>query len=172
MLPELVAENPTAAAVAQQFPSAILEAKSALGEVTLVIDPASIVAVCSHLKTERRFDRVSSVTCVDWWPQDPRFEVVYHLHQTLNPTLGTDGPVVGDSRLRLKVRLEEGVEVDSVTGVWSGANWYEREVFDLYGIKFRNHPNLERILMPADWEGHPMRRDYPIHGYRYSYRDE
>jgi NADH-quinone oxidoreductase subunit C len=109
---------------------------------------------------------------VDWWPQDPRFEVVYHLHQTLNPTLGTDGPVVGDSRLRLKVRLEEGVEVDSVTGVWSGANWYEREVFDLYGIKFRNHPNLERILMPADWEGHPMRRDYPIHGYRYSYRDE
>ncbi len=161
MLPEQVAENPDAAAIEGQFPSAVLEAKSALGEVTLVIDPAAIVGVCSYLKTKQGFDRISSVTCVDWWPQDPRFEVVYHLHST-----------AANKVLRLKVRAAEGVEVDSVTSVWSGANWYEREVFDLFGITFRNHPNLERILMPTDWDGHPMRKDFPIHGYRYSYRDE
>jgi NADH-quinone oxidoreductase subunit C len=161
VLPEVLADHPAAGAVEQQFSSAILEAKSALGEVTLVIDPAVIAEVCSFLKIHLGFDRLSSVTCVDWWPQDPRFEVVYHLQSTK-----------ASAWLRLKVRLGEGVVVDSVTGVWRGANWYEREVFDLYGITFRNHPNLERILMPADWEGHPMRKDYPIHGYRYSYRDE
>ena len=161
MLPEVLAGHPAAAALDQQFPSAILGAKSALGEVTLVIDTAAIADVCSYLKIQLGFDRLSSVTCVDWWPEPSRFEVVYHLQS-----------IKSNTWLRLKVRVGEGVEVDSVTSVWRGANWYEREVFDLYGITFRNHPNLERILMPADFEGHPMRRDFPIHGYRYSYRDE
>jgi NADH-quinone oxidoreductase subunit C len=161
VLPEVLADHPAALAVEQQFPAAILEAKSALGEVTLVMNPASIVDVSSYLKIHLGFDRLSSVTCVDWWPQDPRFEVVYHLQS-----------IKSNTWLRLKVRVAEGVEADSVTGVWRAANWYEREVFDLYGIAFRNHPNLERILMPADWDGHPMRKDFPIHGYRYSYRDE
>ena len=161
MLPEALSDHPAAAAVERQFPSAILEGKSALGEVTLVIDPAALADVCSFLRIQLGFNRLSSVTCVDWWPQVPRFEVVYHLQS-----------IKGNTWLRLKVRVGEGVEIDSVTGVWRGANWYEREVFDLYGITFRNHPNLERILMPTDWDGHPMRKDYPIHGYRYSYRDE
>jgi NADH-quinone oxidoreductase subunit C len=161
VLPDQVADNPAAVALDQQFPSAILEAKSALGEVTLVIDPPAIGEVCSYLKIHLGFDRLSSVTCVDWWPQDPRFEIVYHLHS-----------VKSNARLRLKARVAENVEIASVTDVWSGANWYEREVFDLYGVTFRNHPNLERILMPTDWDGHPMRKDFPIHGYRYSYRDE
>jgi NADH-quinone oxidoreductase subunit C len=161
VLPEALASHPAAAALEQQFPSAILEGKSALGEVTLTVDPASIVDVCSYLRTQQGFDRISSVTAVDWWPEPARFEVVYHLNSTSS-----------GAWIRIKVRIEEGAEVDSVTGVWRGANWYEREIFDLYGITFRNHPNLERILMPADWEGHPMRKDYPIHGYRYSYRDE
>jgi len=90
---------------------------------------------------------------------EPRFEVVYHLHSTAR-----------NQRLRVKCRLGAAdPEIDSVTGVWRGANWYEREVFDMFGIKFRNHPNLTRILMPVDWEGHPLRKDYPVHGYKYSY---
>jgi NADH-quinone oxidoreductase subunit C len=74
--------------------------------------------------------------------------------------------------VRLSVRLKLNEQVDSVCEVWRGANWYEREVFDLFGIEFQNHPNLERIMMPADWEGYPLRKDYPIHGNKYSYRDE
>ena len=77
-----------------------------------------------------------------------------------------------NARFRLKVKLAEGAEADSLTGVWRAANWYEREIFDMFGITFRNHPDLQRILMPADWEGFPLRKDYPVHGHKYSYQDE
>ena len=70
------------------------------------------------------------------------------------------------------MRVGEGESIPSLVSVWRGANWYEREVFDLFGIPFTGHPNLERIMMPADWEGHPLRKDYPVHGTRYSYQDE
>jgi NADH-quinone oxidoreductase subunit C len=98
---------------------------------------------------------------VDWWPRTPRFEVVYLLHSIRH-----------NLRVRLKTKLSENEDIDSVCAVWRSANWYEREVFDLFGVRFRNHPNLERIMMPADWEGHPLRKDYPVHGYKYSYQDE
>ena len=98
---------------------------------------------------------------MDWWPKAPRFEVVYFLNS-----------IRDRSRLRLKIRVNEDEEVDSVTSIWRAANWYEREVFDLFGIPFRNHPNLERIMMPADWEGHPLRKDYPVHRHGYSYSEE
>jgi NADH-quinone oxidoreductase subunit C len=104
---------------------------------------------------------LSGVTGVDWWPQEPRFEIVYQLHS-----------ISRNIRLRLKARISENDALDSVTSVWRGANWYEREVFDLFGVTFRNHPDLERIMMPVDWEGHPLRKDYPVHGNRYSYADE
>jgi len=88
--------------------------------------------------------------------------VVYHLHA-----------VDRNERLRLKCRLPGNhAEIDSVTEVWRGANWFERETFDLFGVRFRNHPDLRRIMMPTDWEGHPLRKDYPVHGHKYSYQNE
>ena len=141
---------------------AILGTKGALGETTLICDPARIVELCRFLKTDEKFIRLSSVTAVDWHPAEPRFEVVYLLHS-----------IEKNQRLRVKCRLSgANPEIDSVTGVWSGANWYEREVYDMFGIKFRNHPNLIRILMPTDWEGFPLRKDYPVHGYKYGYGNE
>ncbi|MGI9072418.1 MAG: NADH-quinone oxidoreductase subunit C [Bryobacteraceae bacterium] len=161
MLPEVVCENPSALAIYQQLPEAIVDAKVGFGELTLGIAPAQIVDVCRVLKGSADFERLSAVTAVDWWPREPRFEVVYLLHS-----------IRKNSRLRMNVWLAEDEEIDSVCSVWRGANWYEREVFDLFGIRFRNHPNLERIMMPADWEGHPLRKDYPVHGHKYSYQEE
>jgi NADH-quinone oxidoreductase subunit C len=141
---------------------AILENRDAFGETTLIVDPARVVDLCRYLKDSEKYIRLSGVTAVDLHPAEPRFEVIYHLHS-----------LERNQRLRLKCRLAGAApEIDSVTGVWRGANWYEREVFDMFGITFRNHPNLVRILMPTDWEGHPLRKDYPVHGYKYSYPTE
>src|SRR5262249_44499986 len=141
---------------------AIIEVKEAFGETTLIADPAKIVDLCAHLKGPEKFVRLSAVTAVDWHPADPRFEIVYHLHSL-------------DKNLRVRVKCRVGgekPEIDSVTGVWRAANWYEREVYDMFGVTFRNHPNHIRILMPLDWEGYPLRKDYPVHGYKYSYPSE
>ena len=141
---------------------AILETKEALGETTLIAEPSQIVDLCRYLKDSEKFIRLSAVTAVDRYPEQPRFEVVYHLHS-----------VAGNRRLRVKCRLSgTDPEIDSVTEVWRGANWYEREVYDMFGVQFRNHPNLIRILMPIDWEGYPLRKDYPKHGYKYGYGNE
>lgn len=161
MLPETFAENSSAAQLDRQLGGAISAARQAQGETTLEIDPARIFEVCRFLKDQLAFNRLSAVTCVDWHPSQPRFEVVYHLHAMKR-----------HERLRLKCKLAEGQAIDSVYSVWRAADWYEREVFDLFGVEFRNHPNLTRILMPLDWEGHPLRKDYPVHGHRYSYKDE
>jgi NADH-quinone oxidoreductase subunit C len=165
MLPETFAENSSAARLDRGLAGAIVEARQAHGETTLYIDPARIGDVCRFLKEELGFNRLSAVTCVDWHPSAPRFEVVYHLHALHHEAKRHE-------RLRLKCRLAEGQPIDSVYGIWRSADWYEREVFDLFGVEFRNHPNLTRILMPLDWQGHPLRKDYPVHGYRYSYKDE
>ena len=141
---------------------AILETVDALGETTLIADAAGIVDLCGYLKDKERYVRLSAVTAVDWHPAEPRFEVVYHLHS-----------IDKNQRLRVKCRVGgDAPEIDSVTGVWRSANWFEREVFDMFGVTFRNHPNLVRILMPLDWDGHPLRKDYPVHGYKYSYPSE
>ena len=93
---------------------------------------------------------------MDWTPNDPRFEVIYHLFST-----------VTKKRVRLKVRLSgDDARVDSLTPIWPGADFFEREVFDLFGVRFQEHPNLKRIMMPDNWEGHPLRKDYPVEGYR------
>src|SRR5678815_4416147 len=140
----------------------IIETKQALGENTLIADPGQIVDLCRHLKDNEKFVRLSSITAVDWHPAEPRFEVVYHLH-SIEPI----------RRLRVKYAVGgANTDAESVIGVWRAADWYEREIFDMFGITFRNHPNLVRILMPIDWEGHPLRKDYPVHGYKYDYPSE
>ncbi len=162
MLSEQVRQDfPVAAEIEERNKDWITGGTVHAGQLALYTEPSAIVDVCTFLRDTHRC-RVSGITGVDWHPLEPRFEVVYLIHS-----------IEKNFRIRLKVRVsgEEPV-VDSVTGVWAGANWYEREVFDLFGIRFRNHPNMRRIMMPDDWEGHPLRKDYPIHGHRYSYSDE
>jgi NADH-quinone oxidoreductase subunit C len=162
MLPDQLKDHAVASALDAEFPGAITGGHAEHNEPTLWVTPARIVEVCRFLKDRQRFVRLSAITAVDWLPADPRFEVVYLLHSLEH-----------NQRLRLKCWLAESAcEIDSVSGVWRTANWYEREVFDLFGVRFRNHPGLTRILMPSDWEGHPLRKDYPVHGHKYSYQDE
>ena len=156
MLPENLKEHAAAASVAAFDADAVTGGHFDLGELTLEIAPGKIVSVCGFLKYDQQYVRLSSVTAVDWYPREPRFEVVYHLHS-----------IVRNLRLRLKCRLAgETPEIDSVTGVWRSANWYERETWDLFGVRFLNHPDLKRIMLPEDWEGFPLRKDYPVTGSR------
>ncbi|MGA2268727.1 MAG: NADH-quinone oxidoreductase subunit C [Bryobacteraceae bacterium] len=156
MLPDNLREHPVAAAVAAFDADAVRGGKYDRKELTLEIPPARIVSVCGFLKYDRKFVRLSTVTAVDRYPAEPRFEVVYHLHS-----------IESNQRLRLKCRVRgEDPVIESVTSVWRSANWYEREVFDLFGIQFVNHPDPRRILLPDDWEGHPLRKDYPVRGSR------
>jgi NADH-quinone oxidoreductase subunit C len=161
VLPEAVSEYPLAVGVEQAMPGAIVGAQKTVDGPVLTITAEHIAAVCRVLRDTQQFDQVAGITAFDWWPSEPRFEVIYLLHSYRTR-----------ARVRLSVWRGEDEDLDSICGVWRGANWYEREVFDLFGIRFRNHPNLERIMMPADWEGHPLRKDYPVHGHKYSYQDE
>jgi NADH-quinone oxidoreductase subunit C len=159
LISEQLQEDALVLGLTEKFPGALESASMQLEQTVFYIDPAQIVPVSEYLRDEHRFNRVSSVTAVDWYPQEPRFEVVYLLHSIPN-----------NSRLRLKCRLTgTDAKILSVTGVWPGANWYEREVFDLFGITFEGHPDLRRIMMPDDWQGHPLRKDFPVHGHKYDY---
>jgi NADH-quinone oxidoreductase subunit C len=126
-------------------------------ELTIWVERTGIREACTALKgSELKYDALMDVTCVDWYPNDPRFEVVYHLFSTATKT-----------RVRLKVKLSGGdTSVDSLVPLWPSADFFEREVFDLFGIRFDGHPNLKRIMMPEGWDGHPLRKDYPVEGYR------
>jgi NADH-quinone oxidoreductase subunit C len=127
-------------------------------EMTIYVERSAIREACVLLKEDPAcpFNFFSDLTCVDWYPSEPRFEVVYHLLSIPNK-----------ERVRLKVKLNSSsLAVESITSIWPGANYFEREVFDLFGIRFTGHPYLRRILMPEDWEGHPLRKDYPVEGYR------
>ena len=135
-----------------KFGEAIGDASEFIGQLSVTVDGQRIVEICDYLKRdpETPFDYLSDLTCVhypDRW--DAPFEIVYNLFS-----------IESNERIRLKVRTDETVE--TVTGVWPAANWLEREVFDLFGVRFSNHPDLRRLLLPPDWEGHPMRKDYPL----------
>ena len=163
----------------------LVERKEAHGETTLVVDPARLVEACTHLRDEEGFNFLSDITPVDYlgWgqrevagyygtaagrdlgsqsaqgfartpePKPARFAVNYHLLQ-----------IPGGDVVRVQVWVEDGEDVPSVIAVWPTADWHEREAYDLMGIRFSGHPNLSRILMEDDWEGHPLRKDYPIGG--------
>jgi NADH-quinone oxidoreductase subunit C len=131
--------------------------KTAFDETTIEVAPRNIVAALRRLKHELKFERLTSITGVDRFPAEPRFEVVYHLQS-----------IAGKQRIRIKARVPgDNPEIESVTSVYRAADWYERETFDFFGVKFLNHPELTRIMMPDDWEGHPLRKDYPVTGTRY-----
>ena len=156
MLPDNLRERPVALAVEAFDADAVVAGKYERGELTLEVAPVKIVSICGFLKYDQQFVRLSTVTAVDRYPAEPRFEVVYHLHS-----------IERNERVRVKCRLGgQDPAIDSVASVWRSADWYEREVFDLFGIRFANHPDLRRIMMPDDWEGHPLRKDYPVTGQR------
>ena len=161
MIPDQLKDSPVTAALDARFGVSIEGGHAERNEPTLFVAAPAIVEVCRYLKHEQGFIRLSGLTAVDWHPATPRFEIVYLIHS-----------IEKNLRLRLKCKVAEGAEIDSVIPVWRSANWYEREVFDMFGVTFRNHPDMRRILMPADWEGHPLRKDYPVHGYKYSYQNE
>jgi NADH-quinone oxidoreductase subunit C len=137
-----------------KFGDAVLDISEFRDETTVVVKKEDILAVSSFLKNEQGFNFLTDLCGVDYMGQSPRFMVVYHLYN-----IGTH------TRLRLKAPVEEqDARIDTVSGIWGTANWMERETWDLMGITFNNHPDPRRILMPDDWEGHPLRKDYPVQG--------
>ena len=172
----------------------LVETRESFGETTLVVDPARLVAACTALRDEHGFNFLSDIAAADYlgWgeqvvagyigtaagrdihvpgsqglarvplPKPKRFSVSYHLLRV------SDDPV----RLRVQVWLDDGESIASVLPVWPAADWFEREAFDMMGIHFEGHANLVRILMPEDWEGHPLRKDYPLGGEPVRFSDE
>ena len=142
--------------IAGQLPENVLESEVAYGELMLSAQPESIVKVLIFLRDDVncRFKQLVDVCGVDYPEREPRFEVVYNLLSLTN-----------NSRIRVKVGVAEDTPVPSVTGIFSSANWWEREVWDLFGVYFSDHPDLRRILTDYGFEGHPMRKDFPLTGY-------
>lgn len=147
-------ESKTLQRIQEKFADSTVGAHSQLGQDIIVINRTALLEVARFLKEdpELNYNFLMDVTAVDYWKRKPRFEVVYHFFSLEN-----------NSRARVKVPVDEAdAEVDSLTPLWPGANWYEREVYDMFGIEFRGHPDLRRILLYPEFEGHPLRKDYPI----------
>jgi NADH:ubiquinone oxidoreductase subunit C len=172
----------------------VVESEEAFGETTLVVDPARLVEACTHLRDEAGFNVLSDITPTDYlgWgeaevagyvgtasgrdlnepgsqglarvpePKPKRFSVSYHLLRV------SERP----ARVRIQIWLDDGEPVASLVPVWPAADWFERETWDMMGIRFEGHPNLVRILMDDDWEGHPLRKDYPLGGEPVRFSDE
>jgi NADH-quinone oxidoreductase subunit C len=137
-----------------RFEGGVGEALEFVGQVSVRIEPDRIVEVCNFLRddAEAAFNYLSDLTCVHYpMRQEAPLEIVYNLYS-----------IRRNERVRLKVSITESSGIESVTNVWPTANWMEREVYDLFGVNFKNHPDLRRILLPPDWEGHPLRKDYPL----------
>jgi len=139
-------------------PKAVAEVIEFRGETTIVVPRELLRATAERCREDAKlqYNLLSDATCLDRYPAEPRFELSYHLVS-----------IPKREKVRLRVRLGgNDAVVDSLVPVWPGANWLEREIFDLFGIRFTGHPDLRRILLPDDWEGYPLRRDYPVEGYR------
>jgi NADH-quinone oxidoreductase subunit C len=140
----------------QQFTGTDFEVSEYLDELTIKLPKDQIVKVCEFLKTDPdlEFLLCQDITAIDWAKRKNRFTVVYHIYSFKNKF-----------RLRLKADVDESdCTIDTVSSVWKGANWQERETYDMYGIKFNNHPDLRRMYMPEDFEYHPLRKDFPLMG--------
>ncbi len=134
-------------------PGAAFEPARSVDFATIYAPAAALVDTCRALRDHEalRFTTIIEITAADYFPREPRFEVVYHLLS-----------IPHRLRLRVKVRVGEGGTLPSVQEIWKGAGWPEREVYDMFGIVFAGHPDLRRLLMPEDWDGHPARKDYPV----------
>ena len=147
--------NPAISSLLAWRSSAIGDALWDRNELTLTIARDDIRAVAKIVQ-DSGYNFLEDVTAVDWYPSKPRFQITYHILSHLRK-----------ERIRLRVLVpDDDPVIDSITSVWPSANFYEREVFDLFGVRFSGHPNLRRIMMPDEWEGHPLRKDYPVEGYR------
>lgn len=153
---EVLADHPAVAPLRQKFGKGIIALVTFRGEATILVDRSIVVDVCRFLRHEPdlAYNFLAAVQCCDWVGHEPRFEVVYQLLSMSRHDC-----------LRIKVGVPESdLVVPSMTAVWQTANWFEREIYDMFGVTFSGHPDLRRILMPDDWEGHPLRRDEPIGG--------
>jgi NADH-quinone oxidoreductase subunit C len=153
------------AALSQILSGVSYETADAVDQPVLIVPREAFIETCRALRDtpSLNFSFLAEMTAVDWWPKEPRFEVVYHFANigiADFPRAGMSGQA---ARLRVKVRVAGADAVlPTLVSLWPNANWYEREVFDLFGILFEGHPDLRRLLMPDDWEGHPARKDYPV----------
>lgn len=153
---EQLKDRPMLASLLAWNQPAVEGAKLDRDELSVYIVRENIRDAVAHLKDRGLTDFLSDLTCADYHPREPRFEMAYHLLS-----------IARKERVRLKVKLSGADPViESITPVWPAANFFEREVFDLFGVRFLGHPYLRRIMMPEDWEGHPLRKDYPVEGFR------
>jgi NADH-quinone oxidoreductase subunit C len=150
--------NPVVAKLRSWSANAIEEVIEYRGDTTIVVPRKVLRSVAEQCRDieELKFNLLTDATAIDRYPMEPRFELNYQLISI---------PLKQKLRIRVKLNANDPV-VDSLVPVWKGANWLEREIFDLFGIQFTGHPDLRRILLPDDWEGHPLRKDYPVEGYR------
>ena len=152
---EGMGDHPAVKALSEAVADGFTDAKWDRGELTLTVEAGAIMPA-SRALLAAGYNAFQDMTAVDWFPSTPRFQLSYHMLSHARKEI-----------VRLCAMVEETeAAVESITSVWPGANYYEREVFDLFGIRFEGHPNMRRILMPEDWNGHPLRKDYPVEGYR------
>lgn len=152
---EKMPEHPAVKAILAWNANALTDALFDRDELTLTVAPENICEAAATVLAAG-YNAFEDMTAVDWLPSEPRFQLSYHIlsHQY-------------KERIRLRAWVDSSdPSIESITSVWPGANYYEREVFDLFGIRFDGHPNMRRIMMPEDWVGHPLRKDYPVEGYR------
>ena len=154
---EQLKDKPALAKLLDSATIAVEQVKWDRNELSIWVPRENILEAVRLLRdSETQFTFLSDVTCTDWYPSEPRFEVSYHLLS-----------IPRRERVRLKVRLlGDDAQVDSLFSLFPSCDYFEREVFDLFGVRFHGHPNLARIMMPEDWAGHPLRKDYPVEGYR------
>jgi len=152
---DALSDHPAVKAIVGWNAGALADAKYDRGELTLTVGPETIREACAAVRAAG-YNFFEDMTAVDWYPATPRYQLSYHI---LSHAF--------KERIRLCARVDDpDPSVPSIVPIWPGANFFEREVFDLFGIRFEGHPDLRRIMMPDDWKGHPLRKDYPVEGYR------